>query len=350
MTTSTKITWLHNPHKVVSAALQHYALNATRLAPMSSTSNAVFRVATADGDFTLRLHRFDETGIETTEWLKYITSELLWLQALSRDTDLNVPHPLANQYGELVTLIDTDEDKQVFCSALGWMEGRFYNAGLRPAHLERMGELTARLHNYSESGQFVPPPDFYRDRADALDGPNKNFEFPPMQSDVREAADYLNRLCSVFDAAVGKIVVAAIEQVWSDLGDFGMDNDRFGLIHADIHQWNYMFWQGKPKLIDFNNVGYAHYLYDFSVILNNLLDRDDYAVLRDATLQGYQRIRPLPANHRRYMRSLIALRNLQLIQWTLIWPVGSLERKQRWYDVEESLRHLRLYVANEGDW
>ncbi len=350
MFTPTKITWLHQPQKIVAEALAQYGLSATRLTQMSSTSNAVFRVATVDGNFVLRLHRFSNQNIEAAGWTSNIASELLWLQALSRDTDLDVPHPLTNQQGELVTLIDTDEDKPVLCSALMWMDGRFYNKGLRPIHLAKIGTLTASLHNYSASGQFVPPPGFNRDRADAIDGPTRYSEFPPMQSDVRDVVDYLGRLCSELDAALGKMITASAERVWADLEEFGMGSDRFGLIHADIHQWNYMFWQGKAKLIDFNNVGYAHYLYDFSVILNNLVDRADYAVLRDAALQAYQRTRPLPTNHRRYIRSLIALRNLQLIQWTLIWPAGSIERKQRWYDVEESLTHLRLYAANEDSW
>ncbi len=345
-----KITWLHHPLQVVADALAQYGLSATRLTPMSSTSNAVFRVGTARGDFVLRLHHFGEGGIEDTEWVKYVTSELLWLQALSRDTDLDVPHPLTNQHGELVTLVDTAEDKPILCSVLGWMEGRFYNAGLRAAHLQKIGELVAHLHNYSESGQFVPSPDFYRDRADALDGPNRFFQFPVMQSDIGELAAYFEEQCAEFDAATRKIVITALARVWADLADFGTGNDRFGLIHADIHQWNYLFWQGRPKLIDFNNVGYAPYLYDFSVILNNILDRADYPALRDAMLQGYQRVRPLPDNQRRYIGSLIALRNLQLIQWTLLTPPDSQERKERWYDVEESLRHLHIYVADEDGW
>lgn len=347
MTTLPTISWLDNPEKVVADALRQYGLSATRLTRLSSTSNGVFRVGTGDSDFVLRLHRFSNQEIEAAEWASNIASELQWLQALSRDTELDVPHPLANRDGGLVTLVDSGEDKPVLCSVLGWMDGRFYNRGLRPGHLAKVGALTARLHNYSESGRFVPPAGFNRGRADGIDGPNKYSEFPPMQSDVGGVVDYLGRLCGELGGELGKMITTSAERVWSDLDELGMGNDRFGLIHADIHQWNYLFGQGKVKLIDFDNVGYAHYLYDFAVILNNVLDRPHYGALRDAMLQGYQTVRPLPANYRRYIRSLIALRNLQLIQWTLIWPAGSVERKQRWYDVEESLAHLRGYMENE---
>jgi Ser/Thr protein kinase RdoA (MazF antagonist) len=350
MSTSTKITWLYNPQAVAIAALERYGLDAMRLVPLPTTHNAVYRVATADGDFSLRLHRMDVGENDLAEKANHVRSELLWLQALSRDTDLFVPHPLTTSAGELVTLAQTEADEPVVCSMLHWMAGRFYNKGLRTWQLERVGELTAHLHNYSESGRFVPPPSFQRDRADGLDGPNKLFEFLPMQTDVREVTEYLGGLCYQYDAEVGRLASAAIERVWSDLGELGAGNDRFGLIHADIHQWNYLFWRSGTKLLDFNNVGYAHYLYDLAVTLDNLLDRADYPALRNALVQGYQRVRPLPADYRRYLRSLIALRNLQVVQWPLTLPLDSPARRQHWSGVTRGFEHLKSYLTDEDNW
>jgi Ser/Thr protein kinase RdoA (MazF antagonist) len=350
MPTSPKITWLHNPLKVAGAALERYGIAATQLTPMSTSHNAVYRVATADGDFSLRLHRPD-TGQNDPAWFaNYVRSELVWLQALTRDTALAVPQPLTTTAGELVTMVGTDEDEPVVCSALRWMTGRFYNRSLRPVHLARVGELTAHLHDYSQSGRFAPPADFSRGRADGLDGPEELFAFKPMEAEVGAVKEYLGRLAHDYNAEAGGIVNRAVEQVWADLAAWGYGNDRFGLIHGDIHQWNYLFEHGRAKLLDFNNVGYAHYLYDFAVILENLLGRDDYAALRDGLLQGYQKVRALPSDYHRYLRSLIALRSLQNLHWPLTLPLGSRERELHWPGVEKGLRQLRPYISGDDEW
>jgi Ser/Thr protein kinase RdoA (MazF antagonist) len=349
MSTSTKITWLANPQRVAAEVLARYGLTATRLTTMSTSHNAVYRVKSAGGDFALRLHWLDEYKLEPDAGRRYINSELLWLQALSRDTAIGVPQPLPNLDGELVTLVQ-DEGKLVPCSMLRWVEGRFYNKGLRGGQLERVGEITALLHNYSESGQFVPPPGFLRERADGLDGPNRIFELLPMQTHEREVVEYVGGLFGGYDAEASTTVSAAIARVWPALAEFGIGADRFGLIHADIHQWNYLFWRGEIKLLDFNNVGYAHYLYDLAVTLNNLLDRDDYPALRAALLHGYQRVRPLPANYPRYLDNLIALRDLQVVQWPITLPLDSAERRQHWSGVARGLEHLHRYLADGNNW
>ncbi len=349
MPTPTKITWLQNPLQVAADALAQYGLIASRLTLMPTYYNTVYRVQTTDGDFALRMHRLDDRPIAPDMGKNYINSELLWLQALAHDTFVAAPQPLANLSGELVTLVQDAGGRLLPCSALHWIEGRFYNQGLRVSHLERVGAMTARLHNYSESGQFVPSPAFERDRAEGLDGPKRQFEFHPMQTDVREPATYWGELVAQYDAAASKMVAAAVEQVWADLGEFGPGNDRFGLIHADIHQGNYLFWHGEIKLLDFNNVGYAHYLFDLAVTLDNLLDRADYSTLKAALLQGYQRERDLPAKYQRYLRSLIALRNLTCL-WPLTLSPSSAEVKRYWPELQKGQARLRSYVAIEDKW
>ncbi len=296
MATSNKITWLADPYAVARDALAEYGILAQRLIPLPTTYNAVFRVDSGDTRLVLRIHRLDGSTDELDEDVNYINSELVWLQALSRDTDLGVPRPLANRAGQLVTLVATERGPMV-CSLLTWLEGRFLDQGLRPIHLERVGEMTARLHDYNP--RFVPPPGFSRERADSFDGPHKLYEFAPIQNDVREVLDYVGADFARYSAEAGRIATVAFTRIWADLAEFGDTPDRFGLIHADIHQWNYLFWHDEVRLLDFNNLGYAPYLYDFAVTLDNLLDRPDYPALKAALLRGYQRRRDLPPDYAR---------------------------------------------------
>ena len=66
-------------------------------------------------------------------------------------------------------------------------------------------------------------------------------------------------------AAVTQAVFQRVRRVQDELGG---GPDTFGLIHADIHQKNYLFCDGQLRLIDFDDSGWGHYLYDFAVTLN----------------------------------------------------------------------------------
>jgi Ser/Thr protein kinase RdoA (MazF antagonist) len=61
----------------------------------------------------------------------------------------------------------------------------------------------------------------------------------------------------------------------------------FGLIHADLHQENYLFHGKQVRAIDFDDCGYGPFVYDLAVTLSELEHRADYPTLRAALLAGY---------------------------------------------------------------
>jgi Ser/Thr protein kinase RdoA (MazF antagonist) len=90
-------------------ALTHYDLPNANLTFLGKSQNTTFRVDTMTGDrFLLRLH----TGIESSSAASalerepnHIQSELLWLNAIVHDTDLTIPQPVQNRFGEWVTRV-----------------------------------------------------------------------------------------------------------------------------------------------------------------------------------------------------------------------------------------------------
>lgn len=134
--------------------------------------NTTFRVEVA-----LSVHQSDKSLSSKTQWyvlrihrpgnhsLALIRSELLWLSALRRDTDLVVPEPVPSKDGSLLTVVETEGVPQPRCCVLfRWIPGRFLNAGLSPLALGRMGTLMARLHQHAQ--QFTLPEGFVRPRLD----------------------------------------------------------------------------------------------------------------------------------------------------------------------------------------
>jgi Ser/Thr protein kinase RdoA (MazF antagonist) len=141
-------------------------------------------------------------------------------------------------------------------------------------------------------------------------------------------------------------VLCAIHQIQQVLAELGYGAGVFGLIHADLHQDNYLFHRGGVLAIDFDDCGFGHYLYDLSVTLLEIQHLQQYASLRNALLAGYRQARLLPSAHENYLDTFFALRHLQLVMWVLEsreHPTFRSEWK-RW--TQDELQRLRLLLRN----
>lgn len=311
---------LHRLRRLAHAALEHYAVPDPRLVPLRHESNTTFRVLAADNQqYVLRIHRPEGHTPEQ------IRSELLWLVALRQDTDVAVPEPVLTRDGSLVTVADAPGVPEPrSCVLFRWLDGRFFDDKLLPRHLERIGILMAKLH--AHAAQWQPPADFVRSRVDGLTeearrmawdasstaSPNPSVQ--PTDADAARALALVTALCSPEDAAVVAMAIECIRAVFQELGE---GKDVFGLLHADLHQENYFFDRGTPRAIDFDDCGWGHYLFDLNVTLREVQHLPTYPALRDALLNGYRTMRPLPTAHERYLTSFFALRRIQLLMWVL---------------------------------
>ena len=88
--------------RMALAALEHYDLEPRSVRLVANHLNAIFRVDTVDRQ-TYML-RISHPTWRTDEDLR---SELMWLQALHRDTDIGAPEPLPARDGALVTTVES---------------------------------------------------------------------------------------------------------------------------------------------------------------------------------------------------------------------------------------------------
>ena len=85
---------------------------------------------------------------------------------------------------------------------------------------------------------------------------------------------------------------AAAQRVHTTVQELGESRDVFGFIHADLHQWNYLFHGEEVRAIDFDDCGWGYFTYDMAVTLVSG-GSGTFPALQDAFLTGYQRVRPL---------------------------------------------------------
>jgi Ser/Thr protein kinase RdoA (MazF antagonist) len=311
---------LYRLGRLAQAALQEYSLPQARVTPLKHEHNTTFRVRTGDGQvYVLRIHRPGQHSIQA------IHSELLWLAALNRDTSLDIPRPIPTKDGSFFTLkaLEGVPEPRV-CVLFPWLEGRFLDEQLKPAHLEQVGRFTAQLHEHAAG--WPRPAGFLRGRVDVLTAEARRLSQVHQETgstdDLEQPADEDVRRClglisEVFPTEVAGTVTRILQQVRQALKELGSDPDRFGLIHADLHQENYFFHRGRVRVIDFDDCGFGHYLFDLNVTLLEIQYLPRYPELKAALLAGYRQVRSLPLEDEAYLDAFFALRHLQLLVWVL---------------------------------
>lgn len=284
--------------------LAHEMLSAYGLTPadyslkcVSHWQNTTFRVTVSAGSqqgrYALRINR------PISQNLTGIRSEMQWLAALSRETDLGVPSPVANQAAEWVSTAGVacvgDPRHGVL---LRWVEGKFLDTELTPRQVEQVGAFMGKLHRHS--AQFSPPDGFWR-RELEWDGQMEDFF---SQRVARDNPSMTPHIWEVFEAVR--------QQTESVMRGLGKDSTVYGLIHNDIYQNNLLFEGDLVRCIDFDNCGYAHYLLDVAVTLAQLRHHADYAEKRTAFFRGYRTHRPLSTAHEALLDHFIAARIMLL--------------------------------------
>jgi Ser/Thr protein kinase RdoA (MazF antagonist) len=287
--------------RLAVAALQRYDIPVARLVPLANEENTTFRVDAETGDrYVVRIHRVDGSPIHTPRSETEVRSEMLWLTALRRDTDLAVPQPLTTTDGSWLTVAHVDGVPEPrICVVFQWGPGRFVDARLTPRHLERVGVFIARLHEHVRG--FTPPEGFERWRVGDLSGRLADY--------VREAL----RKPFGHDAATVADEVMAIARPTRE--ELGSGSDVFGLIHGDLHQDNFLFDRGDVRAIDFDDCGWGHFVADLGTTLSEVRSRPGYQALREGLLRGYRSVRTLPVEHERHLDAFHAQRLLLLTVW-----------------------------------
>ena len=297
-------------------ALAAYGITQARLTLLRHETNTTFRVDTAGGPLVVRLNR------PSVHTLPAIASEMAWLSALRHETNLGVPEPLAARDGSTVVLADVaGVPEPRACVLLRWLPGRFASAGLTPRHLARVAQLTAALQQHSTT--WRPPAAFTRARVDTItEAARRGRTFSsaataaavehPTQDDRDRTIALVRELVSAND---GERCATALDIVRDATRALAAQPGTFGLIHADLHQENYLFHADAAQAIDFDDCGWGFYLYDLVVTLSELEEVPTYQLLRNTLLEQYSRLRPLPERYEQYLYAFRLLRKLQLLLW-----------------------------------
>jgi Ser/Thr protein kinase RdoA (MazF antagonist) len=286
--------------ELAAAALPRFGLSPAATGELCNVSeNHTYRVEDPETGrrYALRLHR---PGYRTA---RQIGSELEWLDALRRDGAVDTCVPVRTPDGELVIPVSVDGATERNVVLFEWLPGREPDpegdevfAGFRI-----LGAISARMHAHARAWKL--PAGFDRPVWDYDHTLGRHGYWGAWQDGLGigpEERAQLERL----DAAIADRLAA-----------YGRSEDRFGLVHADIRLANLLVDDGQVRVIDFDDCGFAWFMYDFATTVSFMEDHPRVPELREAWLDGYRSVAPLAPEDEAVLDTLVMLRRLLLVAW-----------------------------------
>ncbi|HEX6510357.1 MAG TPA: phosphotransferase [Chloroflexota bacterium] len=307
---------------VALLALQQYDLDVAGLSVLTAHWNTVFRVDISDGHrYVLRISRL---GHRTFADLR---SEIWWLQALCRDTDLAVPRPIPARDGSTILIIEGPGVPEArHCVLFGWVEGRHVGTRLPASTMRGIGTALALLHEHADS--FVPPVGFTRSRMDTVWG----FGTPgPIYSDVPD--DILTRERRA-------LVRKAADEVQKTIDVLHSDPAPIRFLHADLNTRNIKTRGGRVLVLDFDNSCWGHPIQDLGIALYhlNVQHPQHRAEAQDLLEAGYRDVRTWPEEWSDMIDHAVDACLLGLLsEYFQSWDPGNRARVQEVMEFVESM-------------
>ena len=261
-----------------------YGIRDDALTFIRHSDNVTYKVeASGSGTYLLRIHSpvTRAMGSHGTD-AHMINSELEWLEALNRDTDLVLQKPVRNQAGEMVTQISTKNvPSPIHCTFLCWVDGHPYHRDLESELTAfQIGEMLAKLHNHAS--QWEMPEGFKRPKRDIeyFAGVLRGIQ-PALKDGRVNLAHY---------AEFEQSTILLIEM----LNSLEENRQTYGIMHADSHKGNMLYDNGNIRLIDFSFCAFGNFMFDLGICFSDMEQN-----LHRSFLQGYQSLRVLPDDHQR---------------------------------------------------
>ena len=338
----TRIGRLRRLRRLAEMALREYGFSNAKLTFLHYEGNLIFRVDTLEGfqghhEKDIYLENRYVMRILTTSNFEGVESEMTFLDAM-RKANLPVPEPVPMLDGKLLKTITTpDVPNGKIVSLMRWIDGRKLTKGFHPAHFKLLGQMMARLHQFSANWQ--PPGEFERpiwDWEGQLGG--RYFDDP-----IEELVDSMpKRFQEPF-----KIISGRAREVMQELGQ---GSDAYGLIHSDLYPENVLFKAGEILPIDFEDCGYGYWIWDLAVPLSVSPWTAEWIHMRDALLDGYLKIRTLPDVQLKHLDLFTATNCATMVLWASMFikndPAMQLEH-EKWRDREGS-KLVRYFEHGRG--
>jgi Ser/Thr protein kinase RdoA (MazF antagonist) len=284
-------------------ALRQYDLQFNRLCLVNNNFNGIFRVDTQDGQKLILRVTLPQGGHDRD----HVAAEMAWLKALSAETNLSVPQPLAARDGSFVVEAAAPGVPEArLCEIFTWVPGTDLARQITPGNLEKMGRLMAQLHQHALS--YSPPAGLSLLKFDRV------FPFPePVVLFDPQYAGYIS-------AERRELYLRAQSWVQQAIDLLKSSGEPMRLLHGDLHQENVRVFRGVLSPIDFEDLMWGWPVQDIGTSLYYLQDEESYPQLITAFKTGYSTDLPWPERYPGEIDAFLVARGLGVANFILNDP------------------------------
>jgi Ser/Thr protein kinase RdoA (MazF antagonist) len=306
---------------LASTALERYDLTVRKIDHLATHSNVLYRVVTDDGrQMVLRVGTPDANSPSNVGY------EVAWLEALNRETSLDVVTPIPTAGGRMVTEVaDPDSGETRQCVLFTWVPGAPLGEGAGPFSYRLLGQMSAQLQAH---GLYWRPDDLTHLRrwsrvfyyAEDLD-PVVLFEG---KYDHVIGTGYRSKIMKALPRAE-----KTVKATW--------ESDRPQIVHGDLHEWNAHIVGTRLYAFDFEDVMAATPAQDVSVSLYSSRAAAYKEEVRAAFRAGFEEYGAWPIQSEEQLDGLHAARQIMLMNYAIrVLPeseaVEYLDKVMPWMD------------------
>lgn len=306
--------------RVALAGAAHFGLQVRDLTLVLHGYNTTFRLDAGDGRrVALRVNTNSHSTLEN------IAAQQAWCRAITSQTDVRVPDPLAAPDGSLVVAVDAIEvGCPVTVVANSWLEGNdVVRCSAEQAH--ELGRAMASLHLHSAEWSLT-----------------HGTGFPVFDEPLFGDEDLLREHPSLTGAG-GDLVEEARRRCCAAFSSAGAEASAIAL-HADLHGGNLRWHEGALAVFDFDDSGLGVPALDLAVATFYLRDGTREAVAVEAALRaGYAGVTRLPDIDDDAFEGLVAARQLLLANSLLVSSTSSLRSEAESY-LDVTVQRLRRFL------
>ncbi|HHW50205.1 MAG TPA: phosphotransferase [Pseudoclavibacter sp.] len=234
----------------------------------------------------------------------HIRSELHWVEALAERTDTPVPRAIATRSGDAVCTARDGRGSSWYLVLFMFSPGTILEDDFTDPlpYYRRIGAITAEFQAHSRTWQ--PPGGFTR----------FSWELSDMVGPSARWGDWHR---ATLTPAETRLLESAQAAALDRLEPLQKTPDTWGLIHADLRPSNIMVdADGTLTVIDFDDCGWAWFLYDFAAAFSFVEHLPITPALAREWMRGYAETTPLSEADAQDAVALSMLRRLQMLGWT----------------------------------
>lgn len=286
---------------LAEAVLKRYELGIQEISHLATHSNVLYRVVSTDGrQMVLRV------GTPKANSRSNIQYEVAWLEALNRETALDVVAPIPTAARRMVTdFSDPETGDSRHCVLFTWVPGVPLGEGAGPFSYRLLGQMSAQLQAHGR--------DWMPEDATDLRRWDRVFYYEPELDPVvifKARSDHLmDRSHRATIKRALPIANGALDRTWN--------SSRPQIVHGDLHEWNAHIAATRLYAFDFEDLMMATPAQDVSVSLYSSRAAGRKDEIRSAFRTGFEKFGDWPLLDEEQLDGLHAARQIMLMNYAI---------------------------------